>query len=338
MAKKEYNLRLLGTVGSYAIDPEYIVWRLDRDKDKPLCIHVDSPGGSVAAALTIAAAFRDHGDVTVHITGLTASAATILSLGATRITMDRAAIYMVHNCSVEVFKWADLNKEQLAAHCAELEKKIDTLDKLDTLIAAQYAARCRKRPDDLKDLMKHETFLTAQEALEWGFIDEITDYEEDTPPVINDATVAQFAALGITIPEKYRPKKSPVEKAKAKLSKLLNMEKQTPDTAAENTNTNATAAAAESTPAAKPNTAAKTNVKAESGLCSEQSEGATSAQSTTDAKDDEIARLKAELAELKAKQPGDSGTAVITTGAAHTTENDFCASFASAEKLFKSLP
>ena len=38
--------------------------------------------------------------------------------------------------------------------------------------------------------MKKGGWLTAQEALEWGFVDEITDYEEDAAPVITDAIAA----------------------------------------------------------------------------------------------------------------------------------------------------
>ena len=48
-----------------------------------------------------------------------------------------------------------------------------------------YATRCKKEPKALLDLMKVGGWLTAQEALDWGFVDELTEFEDETAPLPN---------------------------------------------------------------------------------------------------------------------------------------------------------
>ena len=62
-----------------------------------------------------------------------------------------------------------------------------------------YARKCKKDPKALLDLMKVGGWLTAKEALDWGFVDEITDLDE-TSPKLTDAVAAELAAAGIPIP------------------------------------------------------------------------------------------------------------------------------------------
>ena len=62
----------------------------------------------------------------------------------------------------------------------------ENLDNMDSNIAEMYAKKCKKEPADLLALMKKGGWLTAKEALEWDFVDEITEYEDDAAPVITD--------------------------------------------------------------------------------------------------------------------------------------------------------
>ena len=77
------------------------------------------------------------------------------------------------------------------------------LEKMDANVAQMYASKCQKSPEDLLALMKKGGWLTAKEALEWGFVDEITDYEEDAAPVITDSIAADMASSGIPVPSCY---------------------------------------------------------------------------------------------------------------------------------------
>lgn len=201
MAKKSYHLHLKGTVGYWNFDADYVDYVLNKHKDEQVNVLIDSLGGSVASALSISAAFKRHGNVHVHYVGMNASAATIASLGAARITIDTNAMYLVHKCSQMVFKWDLLNADQLQQLIEECEQTKKDLDKIDLNIAEGYAARCKKEKEDLLELMKVGGWLNAQEALAWGFVDEITDNPEDVKPKVTEEVVDFMAAHGIPMPD-----------------------------------------------------------------------------------------------------------------------------------------
>ena len=199
MPQTKYNLHLKGYVGGYDFDRDYVDYVLAKNEGKPVHVLIDSLGGSLATALSIASAFKRHGDVTVHFVGMNASAATIASLGARHISIDASAMYLVHKCSAEFFEWGSLNADQLATVRDNCEAAIRDLNKLDNNVAAMYSAKCSKPEADLLDLMRVGGWLTAQEAKAWGFVDEITDLGE-TKPVLTDAVASAMAAAGMPIP------------------------------------------------------------------------------------------------------------------------------------------
>ena len=199
MKNTQYHLHLKGQVGGYGFDRNYVDYVLARNEGKPVHVLIDSLGGSVATALSIASAFRRHGDVTVHFVGMNASAATVASLGAKHISIDSSAMYLVHKCSMEFFEWGNLNADQLAQLVDHCEGAINDLNKLDGNIAKMYADKCSKPHDDLLSLMKVGGWLNAKEALDWGFVDEITELNEEKP-VLTDAVASAMAAAGMPIP------------------------------------------------------------------------------------------------------------------------------------------
>ena len=199
MKNTQYHLHLKGQVGGYDFDRNYVDYVLARNEGKPVHVLIDSLGGSVATALSIASAFKRHGDVTVHFVGMNASAATVASLGAKHISIDSSAMYLVHKCSMEFFEWGNLNADQLAQLVGHCEDAINDLNKLDNNIAAMYAAKTSKPQADLLNLMKEGGWLNAKEAREWGFVDEITELNEEKP-VLTDAVASAMAAAGMPIP------------------------------------------------------------------------------------------------------------------------------------------
>lgn len=200
MSKKNYQLHLKGYVGGYDFDRDYVDYVLGKHSDKEVHVLIDSLGGSLSTALSIVAAFRQHGNVHVHYVGMNASAATIVSLGAKHVTIDASAMYLVHKCSMEFFRWASANSDKLSDIIREAEQMKTDLEKMDANVAQMYAAKCQKSQEDLLTLMRKGGWLTAAEAKEWGFVDEITDYEEDAAPVITDSVAADMAATGIPVP------------------------------------------------------------------------------------------------------------------------------------------
>ena len=198
---QNYHLKLKGYVGGYDFDASYVDYILSKNQNKPVDILIDSLGGSLATALSIVASFRQHGNVHVHYVGMNASAATIVSMGAAKVTMDSSAMYLVHKCSSEFFKWASLNADQLEQQIQQLTQMKTDLEKMDANVAKLYAAKCKKKTcAELLDLMKVGGWLTAQEAKQWGFVDEITDEQDDNAPVLTEATACAMAAAGIPLP------------------------------------------------------------------------------------------------------------------------------------------
>lgn len=201
MAKKNYHLHLKGYVGGWDFNSDYVDYILEKHKDEQVNVLIDSLGGSVATALSVSAAFKRHGNVHVHYVGMNASAATIASLGAARVTIDTNAMYLVHKCSQVVFKWDMMNSDQLQKLIEECEKTKADLDKIDLNIASGYATRCKKNKEELLELMRVGGWLNAEDALAWGFVDEITDLPEDEEPKMNEEIVDFMAAHGIPMPD-----------------------------------------------------------------------------------------------------------------------------------------
>ena len=210
MSKTTYNIQLKGYVGGYDFDRATVDKELAKNEGKQVNVLIDSLGGSLATGLSISAAFKNHGNVNVHFVGLNASAATIASLGAAHISINAGAMYLVHQCSMALFsalqsafgdnEWGSLNSAQFATLIADCEKIKADLDKLDLNCAQLYAARCKRKPEDLLALMKAGGWLTAKEALDWGFVDEITDLADEPAPKLTDALASAMASEGMPIP------------------------------------------------------------------------------------------------------------------------------------------
>ena len=195
--KTNYQLHLKGFVGGYDFDADYVDFILGKNKENEVNVLIDSLGGQSSTALSIFSAFKRHGNVNVHFVGMNASAATIASLGAKHITMDTSAMYLVHKCSVGFFEWGQLNSDGLQALIDNIEHQKADLDKLDANIAQMYATRCKKESAELLDLMKQGGWLTAQEALQWGFVDELTDYEDESAPVLTDTLASAMSSADL---------------------------------------------------------------------------------------------------------------------------------------------
>ncbi len=200
MSKTAYNIHLKGFVGGADFDRNAVDRMLADNSGKHVNVLIDSLGGSLATGLSISAAFKQHGDVAVHFVGLNASAATIASLGASHISMDAGAMYLVHQCSTAFFEWGSLNADQFATLIADCKKIKADLDKLDLNVAQLYAHKCKKSTADLLALMKVGGWLSAKEALDWGFVDEITDLDDETTPKLTDALASAMASEGMPIP------------------------------------------------------------------------------------------------------------------------------------------
>lgn len=151
---------------------------LDAHKDEDVHIAVCSPGGYVDAGLQMYQFIKDHGKVHCHILGMTASAATILTMGAKEVDMVDGSLMMIHNASTKTVVWQLANKEQLDQIIAQFQKDRKDLDTIDRVIASLYSKRSGKTLDECQDKMTAAAWLSPQDALDFGLIDRIVDDED----------------------------------------------------------------------------------------------------------------------------------------------------------------
>ena len=215
---KKYNLYLKGYVGDWDFSVDQVNYVLDKHKEGEVHVLIDSLGGRVDTALSISALFHIHGNVNCHFVGMNASAATIAAMGAKRISIDANALFLVHKCLSFVLEFDAMNADQLAEHIAELEKMKQNNETIDSCIAGLYASRCKKPKEDLLALMKEGAWLTAEQALEWGFVDEITNAKDDAAPVLTNVVADALAQQGIPMPPLTARDSSILES----LSRLIN--------------------------------------------------------------------------------------------------------------------
>ena len=290
MPKTTYHIQLKGYVGAEDFDRRAVDAMLAENEGKVVDVLIDSLGGSLATGLSISAAFKNHGNVNVHFVGLNASAATIASLGAAHISIDAGAMYLVHKCSMAFFEWGSLNADQFAQLIADCEKVKADLDKLDQNCARLYAARYKRKPEDLLALMKVGGWLSAKEALDWGFVDEITDLADEPAPKLTDALASAMASEGMPIPNipiAEADKDSAFAKFLNAISSIFNSKPHTP-MATEN-------------PAPTPKTYTEEEYNALNQQLTEANALADSQKKTIEERDATIADLNAKLAKTPAE-------------------------------------
>lgn len=196
----KYDLILNDIVGYYPVTGRYVRSVLSECKGKPVNVFISSLGGSLQDGLLIRQAFLDHGDVTAYIYGFTASAATIMALGAKKVFMADSAMYMVHCCSTGVWQYGSMNAEQIESAIKQMESTKEFLGKTDGVMAYLYAKKSGKKAEDCFAAMQKETWMTAQEAKEFGLIDEIAN-DADVPAIgLNASVKARITACGLPLP------------------------------------------------------------------------------------------------------------------------------------------
>ena len=171
----EYNLSIDSHIGPWGYSKNFIRNQMSGLKNKPVNVRVSSLGGSVDDALDIRQQFIDHGNVTCYLYGYVASAATILATGAKKTCMSQYAFYLIHKVSNWIDAWGNYNADQIQKLIDDLKANKLENDKMDLVLANLYANKCKKKVDEILPILKEGRWLTAKEALEYGFIDEIIE-------------------------------------------------------------------------------------------------------------------------------------------------------------------
>lgn len=164
------SIYLYGTIGEdwwdeNAVSAGEFVKQLNAFNGEPVHIFVNSSGGSAFDGSAIYSAItRYTGKVTAHIDGLAASAASFCILSADEVIVSPSAMMMIHNA------WT-----YAAGNAIELREMADSLEKLDETITGIYTRKTGMSAEEVAAMMRVETWMTAEEAIEMGFADTMGD-------------------------------------------------------------------------------------------------------------------------------------------------------------------
>ncbi len=153
---------------------------LEKHKNlKQINVYINSAGGSVLEGSAIYTQLKRHSaKVTVYIDGFACSIASVIAMAGDKVIMPKNAVMMIHNA----LTIARGNSQQL--------RKI--ADDLDVINAANRTAYLEKSngkitEEKLIELLDNETYLSAEQCIEYGFCDEISSRQ------IENAEITQYA-------------------------------------------------------------------------------------------------------------------------------------------------
>lgn len=128
-------------------------------------IRLNSYGGSCNAAVRMYDDVRAYpGSVWITVSGTAASAATVLAMAADRLEMTPGSLWMIHDPSVVA--WGNER---------ELMDSIRLLQACKESILNVYQRRCRQSRQEVAAMMSATSWMDAQSALQYGFIDAISE-------------------------------------------------------------------------------------------------------------------------------------------------------------------
>ena len=189
-------------------------YELSAIQSNELTVNISTYGGDVFEALAIAGVLKSlQKNVTTIGYGIVASAGTVILLAGDKKKMAKNAFFMIHNPTA-----------MAGGEASEMRKTADLLDKIQSQLVDIYVTAIEKsgklidgdREATAKKVTKwveNETWFTADEALQYGFIDEITEPVEFITPT-NAAEFKNKIAAYKKVPAQITNKLSEMENPK----------------------------------------------------------------------------------------------------------------------------
>lgn len=160
--------------------PKDIEKAIDNANGEDLEILVNSGGGSVFAGSEIYTLLKDYkGNSTVKILGMAGSSASVIAMAGKKIVMSPTAQIMIHNVAC-----------RSAGDYRDMQHTAEILENANKAICNAYILKTGLKQEELLNLMDKETWLNAQKAKEYNFVDEIMfDESNQLTNSINNSTV-----------------------------------------------------------------------------------------------------------------------------------------------------
>lgn len=175
-------------------------------------VRVNSPGGDVGEGLAIYNALRAHtAGVEIVIDGFALSVASAIACSGRPVRAMKNALLMLH------LPWT-----QTVGNASAMRSTADGLDKAGEALVGIYATKAGLPADEIRELLKNETWLTADEALALGLVDEvIADERGDETPA---AMAASFDLSKFQVPERFKAMTTATPTATPTASAVLSAE------------------------------------------------------------------------------------------------------------------
>lgn len=194
--------------GLEAVSAKSITDQFPEDINEDITLEVNSNGGLVTVGSEIYTALKNYkGHVTVEVTGMAASAASVAIMGADTVKISPTAQIMIHKALLT----------RASGNSDDLEKAVNALKSSDQTIINAYVSKTGLSEDEIFEMMKNETFMSANEAIKKGFADELMTFEKDLGAV---ASLESGLLPQAVIDDFYSRKKSNAKEAQAMLFEL----------------------------------------------------------------------------------------------------------------------
>jgi HK97 family phage major capsid protein len=162
-AANEAEIFIYDEVSPWGVAASELVKEIKELNVSLIKLRLNSPGGVVTEGFAIYNALLEHNArVVAYVDGVAASIATVIALAADEVNIADNAFFMIHNPT----SWAHGGVE-------ELEKMAEILKKMTDNIVKIYKGKTGLDEEEIRDLMDKETWLTADEAIEKGFADNV---------------------------------------------------------------------------------------------------------------------------------------------------------------------
>ncbi len=133
-----------------------------------LNVFINSPGGDVFAGQAIHSMLKRHkAKVHICIDGLAASIASLIAMAGDKVIMPKNAMMMIHS------PWTIA-----VGNAQEFRKIADDMDKIRDSMVVAYEDRSALTKEEILDMLNAETWLSADDCLEYGFADEIEETKQ----------------------------------------------------------------------------------------------------------------------------------------------------------------
>jgi ATP-dependent protease ClpP protease subunit len=160
-------------LGLESTSPKKIIKALQEAGGEDVEIYINSPGGSIFAGSEIYTELRNYsGKKIIKITGIAASAASVIAQ-AGECEISPTGMFMIHNV-----------KTSASGDYRDMDNTGDALRAANQSIMNAYIDKTGMDAEILQDLMDHETYLSAQQAVDHGFVDKIM-FSDNAIPMQN---------------------------------------------------------------------------------------------------------------------------------------------------------